>query len=88
MTLNQVASLNNKGLAFLSVGLANYTQAIAYYDIVLAINPKNIAALDNKRLSFYHLGRYLQAIVYYDKSMAIDPRYVFALSDKGNALSS
>jgi hypothetical protein len=29
-TLNQVTSLNNKGLALLSVGLANYTQAITF----------------------------------------------------------
>lgn len=31
-TQNHVAYLNNEGLSLLSIGLANYTQAIAYFD--------------------------------------------------------
>jgi tetratricopeptide (TPR) repeat protein len=40
---NNVTTLDNKGLALLSVSIKNYTQAITYFDKALAIDPKNIA---------------------------------------------
>jgi tetratricopeptide (TPR) repeat protein len=55
---------------------------------VLTIDPKNVAALDNRGVAFYHLGNYSQAITYYDKALAIDPNNAVALTDKGNALSA
>jgi len=57
-----------------------------FFTFLITHHPKNVAALDNKGLSFYHLGNYTKAITYYDSALAIDPKYVLALTDKGNAL--
>jgi tetratricopeptide (TPR) repeat protein len=45
---NNVATLDNKGLALLSVSIDNYTQAITYFDKALSIDPRNIAAIFHK----------------------------------------
>jgi Flp pilus assembly protein TadD len=66
--------------------LGNYAGAIQYYDKVLATQPKNIGALNNKGLALFHLGNYTQAIQYSDKVLAIDPKNIGALNSKGNSL--
>jgi tetratricopeptide (TPR) repeat protein len=49
---------------------------------VLTIDPKNVAALDNRGVAFYRLGNYSQAITYYDKALAIDPKNAYAANKK------
>jgi Flp pilus assembly protein TadD len=79
-------ALVDKGIALDSLG--NYTGAIAYYDKVLSIDPKNVAALSNKGNALGSLGNYTGAIAYYDKVLSIDPTDVFALYDKGVVLDA
>jgi tetratricopeptide (TPR) repeat protein len=54
----------------------------------LAIEPKNVAVLNNKGGVLYHLGNYTQSVNYFDKALDIDPKYVNALNNKGVALYS
>ena len=74
-----------KGMAYLDVG--NYTEAIAYFDKVLAINPNNSLALNNKGAALYGLGIYNESIAYFDKALSVNPGYTTALYNKGAALS-
>ncbi|MGC1927822.1 MAG: tetratricopeptide repeat protein, partial [Candidatus Nitrosopolaris sp.] len=77
-------TLYNKGLALYHLG--NYTEAIGYFDKVLAVNPKYIAALGGKGNVLLALGNYTGAILYYDRVLAINPSDRHALNNKGNAL--
>ena len=63
--------------------LGNYSEAIQYYDKVLAINPKYTNALYNKGVALDNLGNYSEAIQYYDKVLAINATDTDALYDKG-----
>jgi tetratricopeptide (TPR) repeat protein len=47
---------------------------------------KDVAALYNKGVELYNLGKYHEAIKWYDKALAINPKYVSALNNKGSAL--
>ena len=49
-------ALVDKGIALDSLG--NYTGAIAYYDKVLAIDPKDVDALTSKGVALSKLGNY------------------------------
>jgi tetratricopeptide (TPR) repeat protein len=80
-----VVTLDNKGLALLSVSINNYTQAITYFDKALSIEPKNVAALFHKANALAGLGNYTQAITYYDRVLTIDPKNVAALDNRGVA---
>jgi tetratricopeptide (TPR) repeat protein len=44
--LNQITLLNNKGMSLYNLG--KFNESITYFDKALAIDPKNVAALDNK----------------------------------------
>jgi tetratricopeptide (TPR) repeat protein len=46
--------LVSKGLALASLGKHN--ESIEHFDKVLAIDPNNVVALDNKRLAIENLG--------------------------------
>ena len=59
-----------------------YDEAINVFDKVLAIEPNNTGALNNKGLVLGSLGRYDEAIVYFDKVLAIDPNNTNALDAK------
>jgi len=50
----------NKGLAL--AHLESYTGAIEYFDKALAIDPKHIAALDDKDLTLDGLGNHTGAL--------------------------
>jgi tetratricopeptide (TPR) repeat protein len=63
------------------------TEALRYFDKILAINPKNITALTSKGIALNYLGNHTGAILYYDKALAIDPKNICALNDKGIALN-
>jgi tetratricopeptide (TPR) repeat protein len=51
---------------------------MSYYDRVLAINPSDNHAFNNKGNALEELGNYTGAILYYDKALAIDPEDVAA----------
>jgi len=74
-----------KGMAYLNAG--NYTDAVAYFDEVLAIDPNYTLALNNKGAALYGLGIYNESIAYFDKVLSVNPYYTTALYNKGAALS-
>src|SRR5215469_9035972 len=74
-----------KGMGHLNAG--NYTEAIPYFDKVLAINPNYSLALNNKGAALYGLGIYNESIAYFDKALSVNPYYTTALYNKGAALS-
>jgi tetratricopeptide (TPR) repeat protein len=53
----EIIGLNNKGSSFIVNNPVNYTEAITYYDKVLAIDPNDKSALTNKGLALNHLAR-------------------------------
>jgi YVTN family beta-propeller protein len=54
----------------------------------LAINPKDVLALESKGLALDALRNYTGAILYYDKGLAIRPNDTYTLTSKGLALDS
>jgi tetratricopeptide (TPR) repeat protein len=64
MDPKNVATLDNKGLALLSVSINYYTQAITYFDKALSIDPRSVAVLYHKANALAGLGNYTQAITY------------------------
>ena len=63
------------------------TEALRYFDKILAINPKNVTALTNKGIALNYLANHTGAILYYDKALVVDPNNIRALNDKGIALN-
>jgi tetratricopeptide (TPR) repeat protein len=45
--------------------LGNHTGAIQYYDKALAVDPNNVAALNNKGNALGKLGKHVEATKYY-----------------------
>jgi tetratricopeptide (TPR) repeat protein len=82
---SDVSALVNKGDALYKQG--NYTQAIQYYDKVLAIDPKDGEALNGIGDALRGQGNYTQAIQYYDKALAVNAEDTYALTGKGDALN-
>ncbi len=76
--------LVKEGVALYNLG--KYSQAIQYYDKVLAVDPHHVNALYNKGVALWKLGNYSRAIQYYNKVLVIQPNYVNALINKGVAL--
>jgi tetratricopeptide (TPR) repeat protein len=62
---DKVNALLRLGNQLLNSG--SYSDAIGYYDKMLAINGSNSHALNNKGFSLYSLGNYSGALYYYDK---------------------
>ncbi len=58
------------------------TEALRYFDKILAINPKNVTALTSKGIALNYLGNHTGAIQSFDRALAIDPKNVRALNDK------
>jgi len=63
-----------------------YQEAIAYYDMALAIDPNNTNALIDKAETFSKLNRYDEAIKSYDKVLAIQPTNISILYSKADIL--
>jgi len=91
---DELAKLGNSEEALLYfervLKIAPYTRdstGLAYYDIVLEMNPNNIEALFGKGNSNIFFDNLLEvAISYYDKIIDIEPMHLGALSKKGEAL--
>ena len=73
--------MTNKGIELNKIG--NYNESITYFDKALAIDPKNIVALNEKGNAYGGLGNYSQAISSYDKALALDPKNATILDNKG-----
>ena len=72
--INQGKYLNNIG---------NYTEAIVYFDKVLAAEPNNTEALHGKGLTIDNFGNHTEAVDIYDEILGIDPNNMDALASKG-----
>ena len=55
-------------------GVGKFKESITYFDKVLAIDPNNVLALNEKGNALGGLGNYKEAIAYYDKALAVDPK--------------
>ena len=64
-----------------------YTEAIDYYNKVLALAPNNTGALYDKGLALDVLGLHGDAIPFYDKVLSVEPDNINALINKGSALA-
>jgi len=60
--------------------------AIVSYSKVLALDPQNIEALNNKGACLQVLGNHQEAIENFDKALAINPNHLFAMMNKGTSL--
>ena len=52
--------------------LEQYSEAIKYYDILLAINENDTYALSQKASSLFFSDKYNDAMIYYDMALAIN----------------
>lgn len=67
--------------------ISEYEKAITVYDKILAIDPDNTIALNDKGLCLMNLKKHQLAIdECFDETLAIDPKNVYALQNKGAAL--
>ena len=66
---------------------AKYDEAIACYDKVIEINPKNKWGWINKGETLCDMGKYDEAIKTYDKALEILPQSADVLCNKGFALN-
>jgi len=64
----------------------NLTEAIQYYNQVLAIDLNNTGAIYDKGLALDVLGKHEDAIAHYDKLLSLQPDNINALVNKGGAL--
>jgi len=91
--LNELALFKEKDPGiFYSLGciysLKNeHFKALAFYDQVLGLDPKDCAALINKGASLNELKRYEEALIPLDRVIALNPALAEAWSNKGTALN-
>ncbi|MGH9986160.1 MAG: tetratricopeptide repeat protein, partial [Nitrososphaeraceae archaeon] len=64
----------------------NVSEAIQYYNQVLAIDLNNTGAIYDKGLALDVLGKHEDAIAHYDKLLSLQPDNINALVNKGGAL--
>lgn len=76
--------LYNKAYSLSSLG--HPEEAVAYYDKVLALEPGNSDAWNNKGVCLRKLGKLEQALTCYDRATENDRRNASAWSNRGNCL--
>ena len=76
--------LYNKAYSLSSLG--HLDEAVTYYDKVLALEPGNTDAWNNKGVCFRKLGKLEQALTCYDRATENDRRNASAWSNRGNCL--
>jgi tetratricopeptide (TPR) repeat protein len=74
-------------LSFAFGQLRKYEEAAECFGRVLAIDPNNVLALNNKGFSLFGLGKHKEAIEYYDKALSIDPNNITTLNNKKAAIN-
>jgi tetratricopeptide (TPR) repeat protein len=72
----------------LFIAFQDYEAAVASYDQVLAIEPDDHEALNNKGIALAALGHIGAAIECYDHALAIKPINYDAMNNRGNALAA
>jgi tetratricopeptide (TPR) repeat protein len=72
--------------ANLCIEYENFSESLKFYDLILKIDFKNIAALIDKGTTLQILGRIKLAIECFDKALDISPNNIDALINKGSAL--
>jgi len=61
-------------------------EALAYYDLVLQLDSKSVAAYHNKGCALANLGYYEQALDCFDKALSLDRYFISSYVCKGSAL--
>jgi Flp pilus assembly protein TadD len=75
--------LCNDGLALHERG--RYAEAVASFDLALAMRSDDAVALNNRGVALNALGRHADALASYGRALAIRPDYVQALYNRGRA---
>lgn len=75
--------LCNDGLLLHERG--RYAEAVARFDLALAMRSDDAVALNNRGVALNALGRHADALASYDRALAIRPDYVQALYNRGRA---
>ena len=78
--------LIHKGMDKVRQGL--YDEAIEIYDRVLAMNPENTHAWNNRGVALFSANRSEEALECYNRSIEIDPKNLDALRNRGYVLRS
>ena len=78
---NDSVTPTNKGMELNKVG--KYNESITYFDRALAIDPKNVVALNEKGNAYGGLGNYSRTISSYNKATPLDPEIASILDNKG-----
>jgi tetratricopeptide (TPR) repeat protein len=82
------SKLYSYGLGYFHYIIKDHSNAIAYYDKALEIEPNGAYIWLNKGAAYDSLGQYEDAIKCYDEALRIDPKYVDALVNKGLVLNN
>jgi tetratricopeptide (TPR) repeat protein len=77
-----ITALQEKGDKYFD--LEQYSEAIEYYDSMLALNENDTYALSHKADSLYFSDKYEEAMTYYDMALAINNSDTYSLSGKGD----
>lgn len=79
-----ITALQEKGDRFFD--LEQYSEAIKYYDMILAINENDTYALSQKASSLFFSDKYDDALIYYDRALALNKTDTYSLTGKGDVL--
>lgn len=79
-----VVARSNLGNAYYLLG--NFEQAVASYDVAIALKPDFADAHYNRGTALRGLGQSEAAIASFDRATALNPGYVQAYNNRGNAL--
>jgi serine/threonine protein kinase len=82
----QAWELYNKAFSLSSLGQLD--EAISTYDKVVAIEPENVDAWNNRGVCLRKQGKFEDALESYSRAVGIDRNNVAALSNRGNCLYS
>lgn len=67
-----------------SADIANFYQAVEYYDLYLAAEPDDYKAIYNRGLSHRYLGHNEEALADYTRALELEPDFLFARINRGN----
>ena len=67
--------------------LGRFAEAIASYDLALALRPNYPNALNGRAIALVALARFDEALTDYDKTLALDPNFIMARYNRGLALA-
>ena len=77
-------ALSNRGVTLSE--LKRFEEALASYDLALALRPDHAEALSNRGVTLMELKRFKEALASYDRALVVRPDYAEALSNRGNIL--